>query len=658
MLQKLRNVPYDTAVLFLLFIAAVLAFGLYIPDLGLFGDDWPHLWVYHMFGLDGFTQLVQWDRPFSSWVYWPIAPIAGENIAIYHFYLLILQWIGSFLFYLIVKRLFPDSRPFPFWSAMFFLLYPGFRQQPQPLEFILHFTVFDLFLLSIWCMLKSVENEQRRFLYQLIGTISAFSIFSIEYFIGLELLRPIFLWMVLRKSQNSRPRLLFSILRFWLPYLVVLIVYAYWRIFVFSFPTYQPTFLSNLFIDPLRSLLGLAQVLTQEIRSTVLGAWRQVISIPLTSNTGFQYLLLVIISFIGTFSWLKIQKQHAEDFSPLSAFLVGGAAIFFAGIPFWITGIPIQLDFPWDRSTLPFMVGVSLLTACGLLFFRPAYRNIIAAGLISFSIGMHFQNAGLYQIEWEKLQQFFWQLTWRAPSMKPGTIVISEDIPIFYYGDNNFTAVLNWTYAPDHKGTNIPYNFFDMGERLGTNLSRLEPGLPVKHGYRFLNFESTSDMLLPVYFSENKCLRVLDSSKNALINVPDRLGKSATFSNPEALISDTSNQKPPAFLPEPDHDWCYFYQKAELYTEKGDWNTVLEYHNDATVRRLSPVDKSELSPFIIAMYQTGRIQEAINLSFEMRGQEGNGEYLCLIWDRMPGQESNGDLDVAEIKNSLNCGDFH
>jgi hypothetical protein len=271
---------------------------------------------------------------------------------------------------------------------------------------------------------------------------------------------------------------------------------------------------------------------------------------------------------------------------------------------------------------------------------------------------MHFQNAGLYQIEWEKLQQLFWQLTWRAPSMKPGTIVISEDIPIFYYGDNNFTAVLNWTYAPDHKGTNIPYNFFDMGERLGTNLSRLEPGLPVKHGYRFLNFESTSDMLLPVYFSENKCLRVLDSSKNALINVPDRLGKSATFSNPEALISDTSNQKPPAFLPEPDHDWCYFYQKAELYTEKGDWNTVLEYHNDATVRRLSPVDKSELSPFIIAMYQTGRIQEAINLSFEMRGQEGNGEYLCLIWDRMPGQESNGDLDVAEIKNSLNCGDFH
>ena len=375
-----------------LLVVAILAYGLFIPKLGLFGDDWPHLWVYHMFGLDGFTQLVLWDRPFSAWVYWIIAPLAGENIWGYHIYLLLIRWVGAVFFYIIVKEIIPDSQPLPFWSAVFFLLYPGFRQQPQPLEFILHFTVLGLLLFSFWCMLKAYKIPRYTWLFQIIGTIAAFSFFSIEYFIGLEILRPVFLWIISVNEGESLKSRLIKIGKIWLPYVGVLAGYVYWRVFVFSFPTYKPTFLNNLTTDPKSSLIGLGQVLVEEIRASLLGAWRQIVTIPLETGAGLGYILLVGFVFILVYLWFHRSKRSAENISPLIPMVVGGLAVILAGIPFWITGIPVQLTFPWDRSTLPFMVGVSLLMAGGLLFFRPVLRNILASIIIALSVGMHYQN--------------------------------------------------------------------------------------------------------------------------------------------------------------------------------------------------------------------------------------------------------------------------
>lgn len=184
----------------LLLLIAIFAFGLYIPQLGLFGDDWPHLWVLHMFGLEGLNHLVAWDRPFSAWVYALIAPIAGENIWAYHVYLLFLRWFCAVIFYYLLDRLFPDTKPFPFWTAALFLVYPGFRQQPQPLEFILHFTALAFLLASFWFMVKAIQDPSKAIMFHSIGVLMDLSIFSIEYFIGLELIRPFLLWISLENK--------------------------------------------------------------------------------------------------------------------------------------------------------------------------------------------------------------------------------------------------------------------------------------------------------------------------------------------------------------------------------------------------------------------------------------------------------------------------
>jgi hypothetical protein len=637
----------------LLFLFAVLAYGLFIPKLGLFGDDWPHLWVFHMFGLDGLNQLVAWDRPFSSWVYWIIAPLAGENIWAYHLYLLILRWICALIFYYLVIELFPESHPLPFWAAAFFLLYPGFRQQPQPIEFILHFTALGLMLASFWLMIQAYKNQKKAWLYQIIGSIAALCIFSVEYFIGLELLRPIILWFIIRRSTADNRTAIRKVLMIWLPYIAILSFYAYWRVFVFKFPTYKPTFLNQMGSNPLNAIAGLGQILAEEIRAAILGAWRQMISLPLLQKPSWEYFILIGLVFFGAYFWLRKNKKSAEGTSPLNPLLIGCIAIFLAGIPFWITGIPVQLDFPWDRSTMPFMLGTSLLTAGGLLLFRPQIRNILASILIALSIGMHYQNTLLYQKEWAKLDQFFWQLTWRAPSLKPGTVVISDAIPLFYYGDNNLTPVLNWTYAPAANSINIPYNFFDMGERLGKNLPDLKPDLPISHGYRFVNFESTSNALLPVFYKEGNCLRVVDEQTALLSSIPKRLRAVAEFSRPENLILTTPPSIPPAFIPEPAHGWCYYYQKAELAIQLSDWQSAIQYYRTVSDRNLSPADKTEWLPFIEGMIQTGGYPEAVKLSNIALEQEGAKPVICGLWNKMA-NEKPSQQDIGTSLGQIGC----
>jgi len=615
----------------LLLVIAVMAYGLLIPWLGIFGDDWPHFWVLNTYGLEGLNQLVAWDRPFSAWVYWLIAPIGRDQIWIYHTYLLLLRWIGSVLFFYLVKELLPESEPLPFWAASFFLLYPGFRQSPQPLEFILHFTVLNLFLVSNFCMVKAAQGKSRTWLSQIIGTIAAFSMFSVEYFIGLELLRPVFLLFLEYRKRTEWKNALKRVILFWSPYILVLLMYAYWRVFVFKFPTYKPTFLNQVSSNPINAIMGLGQVFLEDFRAAILGAWRQIFSLPIESSPDFVYFVLTIVAFIIIFLFMKSGKSAADKSFPLIPLIAGLCAVVFAGIPFWITGIPVQLDFPWDRSTLPFMVGASLILCGFLLLLKPEFRNFIAALLISFSIGMHYQSASNYQVEWNKLSQFFWQLTWRAPSLKSGTIVLSDVVPLFYYGDNNLTPVLNWTYAPENKSTSLPYNFFDMGERLGKNLPELKPDLPVEHGYRFVTFKSNSNNLLPVFYKEESCLKIVNKITLLDTSIPKKLRTAAKFSNPDTVIQKIPVSNPPNVIPEPVHDWCYYYQKAELNAQFSDWEAIRNQFSVVKDLGFSPVDKTEWVPFIHALAVTGDTEKAEELSEHVLEQEGTKPLICATW---------------------------
>ena len=57
-----------------------------------------------------------------------------------------------------------------------------------------------------------------------------------------------------------------------------------------------------------------------------------------------------------------------------------------------------------------------------------------------------------------------------------------------------------------------------------------------------------------------------------------------SFSRPELILTDANPPAaPPASLfdPEPEHDWCYYFEKAELARQRGDWQEVTRLGDQA-----------------------------------------------------------------------------
>ncbi len=385
-----------------LLVGVLLSYGLWIPWLGIYGNDVPYLWYYHLLGPWGPGEFAAMDRPVSGLFYAAVTLALGENIWLYHILLLALRWLSGLLLWKILRLVWPECNRAAAIAAILFVIYPGFRQNPVALEFILHLAVLDLFLLSMLAMLSAVSRPNKPVLWLLLSLVTAAGPFFLEYFVGLEILRPIFLWLLTRRQGLSGKKQWSKIFSAWLPALVVVQAFLAWRVLIFSFRTYQPVLLDQLRANPLDGLLHLGSRIVGDLWTAFAGAWQLVFQFPQNSRWLLQDFLLIVgcagVIFV-LFTQIKDPPSPTgEDRSTghwgelllglgLVAMLAGGAV-------FWITGIEISVEFPWDRSTLSLMLGASLV-GVGLLemLAAPRYRLFLAAVLIGLAAGAHYQNA-------------------------------------------------------------------------------------------------------------------------------------------------------------------------------------------------------------------------------------------------------------------------
>jgi hypothetical protein len=265
--------------------------------------------------------------------------------------------------------------------------------------------------------------------------------------------------------------------------------------------------------------------------------------------------------------------------------------------------------------------------------------------LVGLAIGSHFQNAVIYREEWRELQNYFWQLSWRAPALQSGTIIISDDIPLWRYSDNDLTPLVNWVYAPEQSSTQQEYKYFDLSTREESILPGLEKDLPVSHSYRNTTFKSTTSEILAVYYSPPGCLRVL---------APEALHLSDVS---RIVLDPQENAKPPEVLgAEPAHDWCYSFEKADLARQRGDWETVVQLGDEALNASLVAGDPLEYLPFIEGYAQSGQWEQAMDLSRIVQKEKPYRPSLCKTWARIQ-ENMTGDKNetvVSELRVELGC----
>jgi len=360
------------------------------------------------------------------------------------------------------------------------------------------------------------------------------------------------------------------------------------------------------------------------------------------------YLLILITGIFLFYIVAKItNKSKAQEtikeihqWAKISI-LLGLLVIFFSGIPFFAVQYQLKLSFPYDRLSLPMILGSCLLIigASFLIFNNPMTQKIFLSIVIGFSIGAQFLNANTYREDWDNLREFFWQLQWRVPDMEKETMLLTNKLPLNYYSDNSLSAPLNWIYEKPIENGQMPYILNFLSVRLGNRIPNLEPSTSIDQYYRIVNFIGNTSNSLVLQYAPPGCVHILDPELD-LYNpsLSPELSAAIHLTNFERILNKNraNENNLPRFLgSEPAHNWCYYYEKAALLQQQKKWNEIVILGETAFSLQDYPNDPIERFPFIEAYAHKGDYYRALELSkktIEISPQYS--KMLCALWERI------------------------
>lgn len=619
-----------------LLLAAVLCYGLRLGQVGFYWDDWPYLYLYRIGGFPALYNSLGADRPALSWLYAATLGLLGASPLAWQVFALFARWLLGCAFWLALRPAWREGSGGPFWAALLFTVYPGFGQQWIGVVWGNAFVLYALVFLSLALSGQAARRwgGRNRWFSLIPGLgLSAFVLFSTEYFFGLELLRPVLVWMALGQSGINHSqsglsqgqsglagkRRLRAALLSWLPYLGLLAGFAAWRAF------FQPSqhaglaLFAALAADPARALAGLAGRVAQDAALALAAAWGQALALaPQIRAAGVELALFGVLACgLAAFYLLRMRSPAADAAAAWGreSLLLGGYAFLAAGMPVWLAGLPLRLEFPWDRYTLSLSAGAAL-AAAGLAAWTartPAARAVLLGILVGSSAAFHNANALDYRRDWNETRELFWQLTWRMPGLQPGTALLADGTGLRYSEDDSLSAPLNWIYGDGE----INYIFMNIPERLKT-LSYLAPDRPFEKGYRGALFRGTTGRAVVLLTDPRGCLQVLDPELDGWrADLPEFARRALPLSRPDLILTATEVPAvPPAdiFGPEPRRKWCYYYQQAALAAQREDWEGVIRIKREAFDQGFKPMQASEFLVFIQAEMRVSAWGDAEELS--------------------------------------------
>ena len=662
-LQSEKSTPIRLGVLL------ALAFGILIPWLGFYWDDWPLAWFTHVLGPEGFIGFAP-QRPFSGILYYLSSFFLGTRPLAWHLYALLWRWISAALFWWVLRQLWPDRIRMSFLASLLFGLYPGFSQQSIALIYSLYFIYFSLFLVSLGVMLMALHSSKRPWRWTARALLfSSATMFSTEYFYGLELLRPVIILIALFDDFNRWRNRIWAVIWRWLPYGLLIAVVFGWRFSVSSEVSYDIVVFKNFAADPSGSARFYTATILNDVYEAAVLAWGQVLHIADLSGFGTRIFTLygwtiltgavltfLLITDIKRWKGVEGERQSSQRnlFEPL---LLAVPALFVGGLSFWITDLPLRLGYPWDRGFLPMAFGSALALAwiLNLLMKVGKTPGLVTIGLtaafVGLSIGFHYETGTIYLRAWRLQRDLFQQLYWRAPNLENGTIVLSSELKeLQFYTDNSLTGQLNWIYRPDFDPASesrvMPYYWNFIGEGWGSRLPEFVPGQEFILGYRFFEFSGNTSRSIVLHYDPRYCLRVLEPNNDLVFpKLPEVLQTPLTVSSPEDVIVAVGAGRWPAaqFGAEAAHEWCYAYQKAELARQVEDWDQIKTIGDEA-LEKYEFLHPAELIPFIISYAYLGEDAKAERLSLQAyayQGDERMQPLLCRVW-REIGLETGAD----------------
>jgi len=672
--QKNLYSPKFFPVLLLIFVFVI--YGYQFFRMGIYWDDWQAILLSNIDAPNVFWNYYVFDRPFSIWTYILPLPLLQNYPYLWQIYGILARWFAAFGLWLFLRGMFPNHDREIGWVTLLWTVYPGFFSQSVSIAYCQHFVTYGLFNFSLAAMVWSQKLEHRRTLLTFLSIISSFlSLLTMEYFVGLEILRPVILFLLTDRVANRGKRIYSNIIKKWLPYLFVLFIFVIYRFWLLDILNggqsgNSPDFLLGIITQPIQTIVTFLQMMVQDVMYLLFTVWGKSIAPAEIDFSSRTYLLSVILGIVisGFFffiysSWKTNNKEKIDPFF-FNGLIISIFAIVFGGVPVWAIGRQVTVGMWSDRFAIAPMLGVCILI---VIFWTWISRNIkvsqiILAAILAFSISYQIRVVNDFQNNWLEQERFYWQIMWRAPSIKAGTAILSPTMPFGLVSEYSIWYALNSFYAQELKSEELPYVYLSALRHRYYQISDFKDDGTIYATLRSLSFTgSTSDAIVFYEAPKQQCIWIvnpddaylpgLDSEVKDLFSI-SHLDRIEDFKNTKTNVVDQ------VFGAEPIHNWCYFYQKAELANQFKNWREVDNLKKDADNANEKPEHGRELFPFIEAYAQLNQWDQVRRYGLEVLTLTGNlQKRTCLLFQKIANETSETEQKskvLSELENTFDC----
>ena len=637
-------------------LIGILAYGLLIPNLGFYLDDWYIVLHQKYYGAGTFIEFFRGDRPFFAFVYDVFVPVFKDSRIAWQVFALLTHVLSAVVFWYLLEILIPKQKRFNFIAGLFFLVYPGFKFHWFAVMYSQVFFLYAVYFLSFILMVFSVTAQKWKFWYTAGALVClVVGIVPQESFLGLEFIRPIVLYVALgRNSEVTRKTRIGSTFLRWLPYLTLFLGFVTYRILNSSSYSYQVSLLDAFKTNAGDTTFTLAIALISGAAEGLVLAWINLFSMFGTNLISSRVLLLIVlILIIAGITYLKVRQWQNEIGKRLFfgiAILIGIFSAVAGMLPFLAGGFEVKLDFPNNRYLIAVAPGAAIFLAGLIEYFLGGERqkNLISAVMVGLAVTMQFTTARTFQLNWDYQKEFFWQLYWRAPAIAENTLLVSEDLPFSRYSsDTSLTAPLNLVYAPQKLSTKIPYAFI-LFTQSNDVIETFEPGTAIDYQLRAFEFAGNSSNYLLFKKPSIGCLRILtsqDTVDEVFSTYRNNIWRNALEWADEGEIIPNPVEPPASlvkyFGEENTDQWCYFYEKAALAAQQQKWAEVISIYNTGFEQGFTPLNQFEWLPLLKAHILSDSLDKVVetargipNFNFEVN------DAFCRLWATIEGTKNN------------------
>ncbi len=660
-------------VVVLLVISAIV----FLPNIGrmtYFKDDWYYIYDGLIAGAKVFHPMFSIDRPARGYFFEAYYLLFGPNPFPYH--------VGAYLWrggaavgaLWLFNVLWPKERKFAFFAALLFAIYPGYFWWISAIEYQPMIASLAIQVFSIALTLRAIQSSDRisRISY-LIGAILTGWVYIalVDYAVGMEAFRFLCVYVLVnREAQLSSVwKKTGKTLKAWAWNILIPFGFMFWRTFFFTNERKATDIglqLSGLFSSPISTITSWSLLFFNSILNLGILAWvnqfpRFFFGMRLRDTASALFVAVSVILLVILLEKL-IGGGDESDFkstgiSYREALFIGTAGMALGILPVIMANRNINLDV-FSHYALPASLAAAVaLTGFIYTLSSSRVRTISLYAVIAFAALAHYGISVSAVSEENAIAKFWWQVSWRIPALRPGTTLVIQ-YPSGNIGDdgNGVTEAPNMIYFPQ-PSSQLPVHYNVSALTLSNaNLQDILIGKLTKEVvYRShsLNLDYGNILVLSQP-TPSSCVHVIDGRRPLISTFdPGNVMLVASSSNIENVIADAEPFVPQefAFGGEPEHNWCYFYEKAELALQLENWEEVASLGEEAIRLELHPEDPSEWLPFLYGYAITGNETRVKQTAPKINADRSLRLQAC---DMLTGIENSVTPEVRELIATLYC----